>query len=332
MSWQSELACWLLRRQVRPKTLSPVIDVQGTRALAERRRPFQTRVPAGWQLRECYGAADAPRGEWLEPVNERAAPTLLYFHGGGYYFCSPATHRPLVFALTAKRAGARSFSVDYRLAPEAPFPAAHEDALAAYAALLEAGVDPATIVLGGDSAGGGLALALLVALRDRGTPLPAGAVLFSPWTDLAATGETLRSNDGADPMFAGAALGRAARLYIGDASPTDPYLSPLYADPAGLPPLLIQAGSTEVLLDDSRRFAERARAAGVEVDLQVWPRMPHVWQMAVPFMPEARRALDDAAAFVRGAASAGRARLRWRSPDRRPRRAPCRICARAGAR
>ncbi len=179
MSWQSELACWLLRRQVRPKTLSPVIDVQGTRALAERRRPFQTRVPAGWQLRECYGAADAPRGEWLEPVNERAAPTLLYFHGGGYYFCSPATHRPLVFALTAK-AGARSFSVDYRLAPEAPFPAAHEDALAAYAALLEAGVDPATIVLGGDSAGGGLALALLVALRDRGAPLPAGAVLFSP--------------------------------------------------------------------------------------------------------------------------------------------------------
>ncbi|AEA62059.1 alpha/beta hydrolase [Burkholderia gladioli] len=302
MSWQSELACWLLRRQVRPKTLSPVIDVPGTRALAERRRPFQTRVPAGWQLRECYGAADAPRGEWLEPVNGRATPTLLYFHGGGYYFCSPATHRPLVFALTAK-AGARSFSVDYRLAPEAPFPAAHEDALAAYAALLEAGVDPATIVLGGDSAGGGLALALLVALRDRGAPLPAGAVLFSPWTDLAATGETLRSNDGADPMFAGAALGRAARLYVGDASPTDPYVSPLYADPAGLPPLLIQAGSTEVLLDDSRRFAERARAAGVEVDLQVWPRMPHVWQMAVPFMPEARRALDDAAAFVRGAAA-----------------------------
>ncbi|MEX3629400.1 MAG: alpha/beta hydrolase [Burkholderia sp.] len=306
MSWQSELACWLLRRQVRPKTLSPVIDVQGTRVLAERRRPFSTRVPAGWRLRECYGAADAPRGEWLEPANGHAAPTLLYFHGGGYYFCSPTTHRPLVFALTAK-AGARSFSVDYRLAPETPFPAAHDDALAAYAALLEAGVDPATIVLGGDSAGGGLALALLVALRDRNVPLPAGAVLFSPWTDLAATGETLRSNDGADPMFAGAALGRAARLYIGDASPTDPYVSPLYADPAGLPPLLIQAGSTEVLLDDSRRFAESARAAGVEVDLQVWPRMPHVWQMAVPFMPEARRALDDAAAFVRDVAAPPRA-------------------------
>ncbi|MEK6348835.1 MAG: alpha/beta hydrolase [Burkholderia sp.] len=311
MSWQSELACWMLRRQVRPKTLSPVIDVADARALAARRRPFATRVPAGWRLRESYGQEggqgghdaaprDPLRGEWLEPVDvtPAAAPTLLYFHGGGYYFCTPATHRPLVFGLAA-RAKARTFSSDYRLAPEHPFPAAHDDALAAYAALLEAGVDPASIVVAGDSAGGGLALALLVALRDRGAPLPAGAVLFSPWTDLAATGATLVTNDGADPMFAGAALARAARLYVGDASATDPYVSPLYADPAGLPPLLIQAGSTEVLLDDSRRFAERAQAAGVEVELQVWPRMPHVWQMAVPFVPEARRALDDAAAFVR---------------------------------
>ncbi|AJY66930.1 alpha/beta hydrolase [Burkholderia glumae] len=300
MSWQSTFACWLLRRQIRPKTLSPVIDVTQARVLAARRRVLPTRPPAGWRLRESGGArADgSPRGEWLEPADGRATPTLLYFHGGGYYFCSPATHRPLVFALSRKL-GARSFSVDYRLAPEHPFPAAHDDALAAYAALLEAGVEPASILIGGDSAGGGLALALLVALRDRGAPLPAGALLFSPWTDLAATGDTLRSNDGLDPMFSGAALGRAARLYIGGASPTDPYLSPLYADPAGLPPLLIQVGSTEVLLDDSRRFAERAQAAGVATELQIWPGMPHVWQMAVPFMPEASRALDQAAAFGR---------------------------------
>lgn len=309
MSWQSTFACWLLRRQIRPKTLSPVIDVAGTRVLAARRRVLPTRPPVGWRLREQGGAGDidghvgtrtddAPRGEWLEPADGRAAPTLLYFHGGGYYFCSPATHRPLVFALSRKL-GARSFSVDYRLAPEHPFPAAHDDALAAYAALLAAGVGPGSILIGGDSAGGGLALALLVALRDRGVPLPAGALLFSPWTDLAATGDTLRSNDGLDPMFSGAALGRAARLYIGGASPTDPYLSPLYADPAGLPPLLIQVGSTEVLLDDSRRFAEHARAAGVDTELQIWSGMPHVWQMAVPFMPEASRALDQAAAFGR---------------------------------
>ncbi|KAF1029978.1 MAG: Monoterpene epsilon-lactone hydrolase [Burkholderia plantarii] len=298
MSWQAEVACWLLRKQVRPKTLEPVIDPHNARVQAERRRLLPPRAPAGWQLRECYEADAAPlRGEWLEPAHGEAAATLLYFHGGGYYFCSPHTHRPLVFALAA-RTGARTFSLDYRLAPEHPFPAAHDDALAAYLALLASGVAPESILIGGDSAGGGLALALLVALRDRGVPLPAGAILFSPWTDLAATGETLRTNDGVDPMFAGAALGRAAELYVGEASPTDPYVSPLYADPAGLPPLFIQAGSTEVLLDDSRRMAERAREAGVSVEFEIWPRMPHVWQMAVPFVPEAGQALDQAAAFA----------------------------------
>jgi monoterpene epsilon-lactone hydrolase len=136
-------------------------------------------------------------------------------------------------------------------------------------------------------------------LRDAGTPLPAGAVLFSPWTDLAATGESIRSNDGADPMFSGQAIGRAAQVYLGDAPATNPYASPVYADLRGLPPLFIQAGSTEVLLDDSRRVADNARAAGVQVELQVWPKMPHVWQIFAPFIPEARRALDGAAAFVR---------------------------------
>ncbi|WP_157636109.1 alpha/beta hydrolase fold domain-containing protein, partial [Burkholderia ubonensis] len=173
----------------------------------------------------------------------------------------PQTHRPLVFALT-KHAGVRSFSLDYRLAPEHPFPAALDDALAAYRHLVAAGTPPESIVFGGDSAGGGLALAALVALRDAGDPLPAGAVLFSPWTDLAATGDTLRSHDGLDPMFAAAALPKAAKLYLGDESATHPYASPLYADLTGLPPLFIQAGSTEVLLDDSRRVADNAKAAG----------------------------------------------------------------------
>ena len=154
-------------------------------------------------------------------------------------------------------------------------------------------------MLGGDSAGGGLALATLVALRDRGERLPAGAILFSPWTDLAATGATLRTNDGADPMFAGAALPKAAKLYLGDEPGTNPYASPLYADFAGLPPLYIQVGSTEVLLDDSRRVAEKAKAAGVAVEIEVWPDMPHVWQLYAPMVPEARDALDRAAAFLR---------------------------------
>jgi acetyl esterase/lipase len=242
------------------------------------------------------------RGEWLERRHDLAqgspVRTILYCHGGGYYFCSPASHRPLVFALAA-RSGARTFSLDYRLAPEHPFPAALDDALAAYRGLLAHGIAADSIVIAGDSAGGGLALATLVALRDAGDPLPAAGVLFSPWTDLAATGGTLQSNDGIDPMFCGAAIGRAAKFYIGDADPTHPYLSPLYADLSGLPPLMIQASSTEVLLDDTRRVAERARAAGVSVHCEIWPNMPHVWQLWTPFVPEAKQALERATQFVR---------------------------------
>lgn len=302
MSWQSALACWYLRRQFRPATLSTTINVERARALTSK-RAWSPKVPAGWRLRELYGAGEPLRGEWLEPpggnlaITENA-PTILYLHGGGYYFCSPRSHRSLVFALAA-RTRAATWSLDYRLAPEHRFPAALEDAMAAYRQLIGAGTLPQSIVIAGDSAGGGLALATLVALRDAGDPLPAGAVLFSPWTDLAASGESIRSNDGADPMFSGQAIGRAAQVYLGDTPATHPYASPVYADLNGLPPLFIQAGSTEVLLDDSRRVAARARAAGVRVDLQVWPKMPHVWQIFAPFIPEAGRALDDAAAFVR---------------------------------
>ncbi|WP_144157725.1 alpha/beta hydrolase [Paraburkholderia sp. BCC1885] len=298
MSWQSALACWYLRRQFRPATQKTEINVEAARALTAK-RAWSPKVPSGWRLREQYGAAETLRGEWLEPPGTGdGTPTILYFHGGGYYFCSPQSHRSLVFGL-ATRARASTFSLDYRLAPEAPFPAALDDALAAYRKLLADGTPPQSIVLAGDSAGGGLALATLVALRDAGDLLPAGAVLFSPWTDLGASGASIRINDGADPMFSGRAIGRAARLYLGDTPATHPYASPVYADLHGLPPLFIQAGSTEVLLDDSRRVAETARTAGVWVELQVWPNMPHVWQIFTPFIPEARRALDGAAAFVR---------------------------------
>ncbi|WP_179401278.1 alpha/beta hydrolase [Burkholderia guangdongensis] len=303
MSWQSKVACWLLRWQFHPETTRPVVEPERARRFTRLRMRVPRRAPSGYRLRECDGPGDAPlKGEWLErtdlPAGRRNGRMLLYFHGGGYYFCSTKTHRPLVFGLT-KRAGVRSFSLDYRLAPETRFPGALDDALAAYRKLLELGTPPESIVLGGDSAGGGLALATLVALRDRGEPLPAGAILFSPWTDLAATGATLRTNDGIDPMFAGPALGKAAKLYLGDTPGTHPYASPLYADLAGLPPLFIQAGSTEVLLDDSRRVADKARAAGVQVEIEIWPDMPHVWQVYTPFLPESRRALDRAAAFLR---------------------------------
>ena len=211
------------------------------------------RAPSGYRLRQCHGLGDAPlRGEWLERTDSVAGRgrTLLYFHGGGYYFCSTKTHRPLVFGLT-KRAGVRSFSLDYRLAPEHRFPAALDDALAAYRQLLALGTPPESIVLGGDSAGGGLALATLVALRDRGA-LPAGAILFSPWT--AATGATLRTNDGADPMFAGAALPKP-RSCLGDEPGTNPYASPLYADFAGCRRCI----SGRQHRGAARRFAPRRR-------------------------------------------------------------------------
>lgn len=305
MSWQSALACWFLRRQFRPATLRPEINVEGARALTAK-RAWSPKVPPGWRLREMDGAGELLRGEWLEPMTAASgsaagavrAPTILYLHGGGYYFCSPKSHRALAFGL-ATRVGARTFSLDYRLAPEHRFPGALDDAMAAYRHLVASGTPPESIVIAGDSAGGGLALATLVALRDAGDPLPAGGLLFSPWTDLAASGATIRSNDGVDPMFSGPAIGRAARVYLGDTPATHPYASPVYADLQGLPPLFIQAGSTEVLLDDSRRVADKARAAGGTVELQVWPKMPHVWQLFAPFIPEARQALDCAAGFVR---------------------------------
>jgi monoterpene epsilon-lactone hydrolase len=297
MSWQSALACWILRRQFLPQTTRPTISAEHARRMTAR-RAYSPRVPSGWTLRECYGPQDHPlRGEWVERIDGAHAATILYLHGGGYYFCSPQTHRSIVYGL-AKRSAARVFSLDYRLAPENPFPAALDDALAAYRQLIADGAAPESIVIAGDSAGGGLALATLIALRDAGERLPAGALLFSPWTDLAATGASIQTNDGLDPMFQGASIGRAAQLYLGGAPATHPYASPLYADLQGLPPLFMQVGGTEVLLDDSRRVADKARAAGVEVDFSVWPKMPHVWQLWAPFLPEARRALDLAARFV----------------------------------
>jgi epsilon-lactone hydrolase len=309
MSLQNKLICWALRRRFLPETRKPV-DVARTRALTEK-RVWLPPVPKGWQLyaqpearEQGQGRADAPsvRGEWL--VREGGAPrTILYLHGGGYYFCSPRTHRAITFGL-ATRADADVFSLDYRLAPEHPFPAALDDALAAYRRLLDEGAPAASLVIAGDSAGGGLALATLVALRDAGDPLPGGALLYSPWTDLACTGASIRENDGRDPMFCGDVFARIASMYLGETRATHPYVSPLYADFHGLPPLFLLAGSTETLLDDTLRVAERARAAGVSVECEIGRDLPHIWPIYAPFMPEARRALDASARFVKQVSAA----------------------------
>jgi acetyl esterase/lipase len=247
---------------------------------------------------EIADAGGVP-AEWVHPANgSEPAGTLLYLHGGGYYQGSPATHRRLVTALI-EAAGIRALSLDYRLAPENPFPAAVEDAVTAYRWLTRpAGEAPSQVIVAGDSAGGGLASALLVALRNAGDALPAGAYLMSPWTDLAGTGQSLRTRADVEPMLDPGSVVATARLYRPEGDLTDPLVSPLYADLAALPPLLVHVGDSEILLDDARRLVQRARAAGVPAELEEWPDAFHVFQMLVGLIPEADEAVARAGAWM----------------------------------
>jgi acetyl esterase/lipase len=224
------------------------------------------------------------------------AGTMLYLHGGGYIANTPKTYRPIT-GFYANR-GIKVFTPDYRLAPENPFPAAVEDALAAYKGLLAGGIAPGGLAIGGDSAGGGLAVATLLAAKQAGLPMPNCVILFSPWTDLAGTGPSIVTNAERECMLYAPKINDAAEIYLNGADPKNPLASPLYGDLSGLPPMLIQVGDTEILLDDSTRLAERARAAGVQVDLTIWENLPHVWQVSQHLLPEARQALDQAASFA----------------------------------
>jgi len=249
-------------------------------------------------------ASQPPQGTTVDPVDAGGVPAewvvaagadtdriLLYLHGGAYQIGSPATHRRMV-ALLSGAASARVLSVDYRLAPEHPFPAAVEDAVAAYRWLLAGGTDRGVMALAGDSAGGGLALATLVALRDAGEPMPAAAVVMSPWTDLALTGESLQTRAAADVLIKPAGMAETAEAYLAGQDPRHPYASPLYAELHGLPPVLIQVGDAEVILDDSTRLATRARDHGVDVTLEIWDEMPHVWHAFAGLLPEADQAIE----------------------------------------
>lgn len=235
-------------------------------------------------------------GEWLA-VEKPEPGVILYFHGGGYVACSAANHRAITAAL-AHLSRHRVFSLDYRLAPEHRFPAALDDAVAAYQWLLDQGLSASAISLAGDSAGGGLVLSTLLRARDAGLPLPACAVCFSPWTDLAGTGASLHFNDGRCAMFRPENITEFASAYLGAASPFDPYVSPVCADLSGLPPLLLQVGSTELLLDDSRRVHEKIQAAKGVSQLEIYDDVMHGWQMLDGLVPEARAALQQAAAFI----------------------------------
>ncbi|HEX7409793.1 MAG TPA: alpha/beta hydrolase [Candidatus Binatia bacterium] len=236
--------------------------------------------------------------EWVTAPGARRENVILYLHGGGYVMGSIKTHRELAARLS-RAAAARVLLIEYRLAPEHPHPAAVEDATAAYRWLLGIGVAPSRMVIGGDSAGGGLTVATLVALRDAGQPLPAAGVCLSPWVDLEGVGESMATKAAVDPMVQRDPLRKMAAMYLAGQDPRTPLAAPLYADLSGLPPLLIQVGTAETLLDDSIRLAERARKAGVAVSLETWEDMIHVWQAFASLLPEGQQAIERIAAFIK---------------------------------
>jgi epsilon-lactone hydrolase len=236
-------------------------------------------------------------GRWSRTPGEAKDRVLLYLHGGAYVIGSTLGYRPL-YAELARASGARGLAIDYRLSPEHPFPAAVDDAVSVYRTLLDQGFAPGSIAIAGDSAGGGLTVAMLVAARDAGLTMPAAAVALSPWADLECTGTTMVSKAADDPALNRDGLLAMAGLYLNGASSRTPLASPIYADLRGLPPLLIQVGSIEVLLDDANRLAARAGEADVEVQLEIWPRMPHVWHGFAHVLSEGREAIAGAGAFM----------------------------------
>lgn len=249
-------------------------------------------LPPGTAIRGVH--VEGLLAEWVIPPGRSARGVMLYLHGGAFSMGSRRTHRAFVARLAAA-SHLQALSIDYRLAPEHPFPAGLEDVLTAYRWLLHQGTPAKRLVIAGDSAGGNLALAALLSLRDAGETLPAAAVCLSPATVLH-WGD--RSGSRRDPLVRRDALGHLIDAYIGKHDPHLPLLSPLYADLPGLPPLLIQVGTNEMLLPSVQEFAERARKAGVEVTLEVWEGMWHVWQMTTPLVPEATRAVKRIGLFV----------------------------------
>jgi monoterpene epsilon-lactone hydrolase len=254
-------------------------------------------MPVPAEAKSAAVDAGGVPAEWIEMPGAVPGRTILYLHGGGYVIGSPATHRSLVARISAATR-ARCLAIDYRLAPEHPFPAAVDDAVAAYRWLLSQGVERSRLVVAGDSAGGGLTLATLIALRDAGGPLPAAGVCLSPWTDLEGTGNSATDPSVGDPMIQRDGLLEWGRLYLGATDPQHPLAAPLHADYRGLPPLLIQVGTREVLLDDSTRVAAKAKAAGVDVTLERGEGLIHVWQFFGPDVPESVSAIARIGEFV----------------------------------
>jgi acetyl esterase/lipase len=273
--------------------------------LAERRERLdalgaQYRLPADVRVTpiDAYGVA----AEWTEAPDADATRVVLFLHGGGYISGSLDSHRHMI-AEAGRQARTRTLALDYRLAPEHPFPAALEDALCGYAYLIAQGIEPRCIAIAGESAGGGLAVAALISMRDAGQALPACAWLSSPWVDLELTGASMAGKASVDPLIQKSYLEELARMYLAGADPRSPPVSPIHADLRGLPPMLIQVGSSETLLDDAVRLTEVAGTADVRVTLEIWPEMIHAWHLFHPLLAAGRRALANVGAFIRGALS-----------------------------
>ena len=298
MSLRAQAFQWFLRRTLRPQhDIKEVKErhIVGVRERLSRWSQQLGRLPRHIQAKqEQLGGVP---GEWL--LFEEAHPkhVVLYLHGGAYILCSPQTHRNLTWRI-AQASQSRLFAADYRLAPENPFPAAVEDAVAAYLGLLEQGYDPRHIAVAGDSAGGGLTFAMLLKTRDLGLPLPAAAIGISPWTDLSGTGLSLHNNAHRDSMLNPIGFPSVVRQYLRDHDPAHPYASPVFGDHTGLPPTLLHASTTECLLSDTTRLADALHLADVPVKLKLWHDLPHAWHLFAGLLPEANEAIEHIGRFL----------------------------------
>ncbi|HEY4940566.1 MAG TPA: alpha/beta hydrolase [Rhizomicrobium sp.] len=274
----------------------------GSPSLAEQRAQIDAlgaNFPAADGLEVQPATLGGVKGEWVRAKGvRRNDAALLYLHGGGYSIGSPQSHRHMLAPFSAD-SGVPIFSADYRLAPENKFPAAVDDGVAAYKGLLDSGIAADHLAIAGDSAGGGLAIATLVAARDKGLPMPACAVVFSPWVDLSQGGESHRARARRDPIVSKQGVDVMAAAYLAGLDPKTPLASPVFADLKGLPPLLIQVGTEEALHDDAVALKTRAESVGVEVSFESWGGMIHVWHAFHPILAEGRDAIARAGAFVK---------------------------------
>lgn len=291
----------LFRLRLRRSSIDSTTSIPDLRRRADKSAGVFGRMPTGMHASPVViGSVCA---EWIHSQRKDDGRTMLYFHGGGYVMGSCRSHRNVV-AKFASASGISAVLFEYRLAPEHPFPAALDDALSVYAGLLERGYAASGIVFVGDSAGGGLCLATLLALKQRGLPLPAAAAVLSPWTDLTCSGSSYARRD---PLAPAGSWRTFAACYAGSEQVSKPLISPLFGDLAGLPPLLVYVGEQESMLDDSVLFADKARSAGVDIRLHVGRGMVHCYPAFAPMFPEAEAALQDIAGFIRSKSGAGAA-------------------------